>query len=72
MIKVKVVIGEWLAWLLRMKRPGTDSPCSVKSSWKKHTDLQMMNVNTSQSLLANVRSQEIDNDTFYSSFGGEI
>ncbi|KAF6030473.1 nAChRa7 [Bugula neritina] len=54
-----------------MKRPGTDSPCSVKSSWKKHTDLQMMNVNTSQSLLANVRSQEIDNDTFYSSFGAD-
>lgn len=32
----------------------------------------MLNVNTSQSLLANIRGHEIDNDNYYSSFGGKF
>ncbi|XP_067933037.1 neuronal acetylcholine receptor subunit alpha-7-like [Watersipora subatra] len=65
----KVVIGEWLAWILRMRRPGTEPPCKKKGWWKRESDIQMLNVNTSQSLLANIREQEVDNENFYASIG---
>ena len=56
-----------------MRRPGADEPpCKKKSSWRKKSEIQMLNVNTSQSLLANIREQEIDNENFYASIGGKF
>lgn len=57
-----------------MHRPGAESPCESKNSWrkKKKSDIQMLNVHTSQSLLANIREQQdIDYETMYTSIGGK-
>lgn len=56
-----------------MKRPGHEPPVNRrKTSWKDQpkdkSDFRMLNVNVSQSLLANIRDQ--DNSDYYSSFAG--
>ena len=66
-----MTICEWLAWLLRMERPGTKPQKISSSSWRKQSDLQMLNSNASQSLLANVRNHDVENDNFYTSFAGK-
>ncbi|KAK2174750.1 hypothetical protein NP493_779g01025 [Ridgeia piscesae] len=60
---VKKFICEWLAWLLRMRRPGCSNICDKRRSSKVRTPDHEMAGRSSRSLLANVL--DLDDD-----FGG--
>ena len=61
--QVKKFICEWLAWLLRMRRPGCSNICDKRRSSKARTPDHEMAGRSSRSLLANVL--DLDDD-----FGG--